>query len=64
MSGSRTVFSSIDSRTAGNIKFADGLVVNIEGIGIVLYECKIGEHKALTNVYFIPRLTTSIISVE
>jgi hypothetical protein len=30
------------------------LVVNIEGIRTMLYECKTGEHKVLTNVYFIP----------
>jgi hypothetical protein len=54
MSGSRVAFSSIDNRMIGTVRFADGLVVNIEGVGTVLYECKIGERKALTNVYFIP----------
>jgi hypothetical protein len=29
----------------------------------MITECKNGEHRALTNVYFIPRLRTSIISV-
>jgi hypothetical protein len=47
----------------GTVGFADGSVVNIEGVRIGLYECKTGERKALTNVYFIPRLTTSIFSV-
>jgi hypothetical protein len=63
MSGSRGAFASIDSRTSGTVKFADGSVVKIEGVGIILYECKNGEHRALVNVYYIPRLTTSIISV-
>jgi hypothetical protein len=38
-------------------------MVNVEGVGIILYECKNGEHRTLTNVYFIPRLTINIISV-
>jgi hypothetical protein len=63
MSGCQAVFSSIDDGTVGTIKFADGSVVNIEGVGIILYKCKNGEHHTLTNVYFIPILTTSIISV-
>jgi hypothetical protein len=32
-------------------------------VGTVHYECKTGEHRALTYVYYIPQLTTSIISV-
>jgi hypothetical protein len=57
------VFSSIDGGTVGTVKFVDGSVVRIEGIGTVLFECKNGEHRAFTSVYFIPSLTTSIISV-
>jgi hypothetical protein len=40
-----------------------GSVVRIDGIGTMLYQCRNGEHGALFNVYYIPRLTTSIISV-
>jgi hypothetical protein len=49
--------------TVGTVKFADGYVVLIEGVGTVLYECKNGEHRTLTNVYYFPRLRTSIISI-
>jgi hypothetical protein len=63
MSGSRAAFSSIDGMTVGMVRFVDSSVVKIEGIGTVLFECKNGEHRAFTKVYFIPRLTTSIISV-
>jgi hypothetical protein len=37
--------------------------VYIEGVGTVMYQCRNGEHRMLNNVYFIPRLMTSIISV-
>jgi hypothetical protein len=63
MSGYRAAFSSIDGGTVGTVKFADGSVVRIEGIGMVIYECKTGEHRAFNGVYYIPRLNTSIISV-
>jgi hypothetical protein len=54
---------AVGCRTVDTVKFTDGSVVDIEGVGIILYECKNGEHRSLSNVYFIPRLTTSIISV-
>jgi hypothetical protein len=47
----------------GTVQFTNDSVVNIEGVGTIPYEFKTGEHCALTCVYFIPWLTTSIISV-
>jgi len=38
--------------------------VAIRGRGTVLFRCRNGEHRALTNVYWIPQLKTSIISLE
>ncbi|WVZ50904.1 hypothetical protein U9M48_002110 [Paspalum notatum var. saurae] len=63
MTGSRSAFSSIDAGVAGSVQFGDGSIARIEGCGMVLYECKNGEHWALTNVYYLPRLTANIISV-
>ena len=45
------------------MRFGDGSVVKIEGRSTVLFACKNGEHRTLANTYFIPRLTTNIISV-
>jgi hypothetical protein len=63
MSGSQAAFSGISGRTVGTMRFADGSVVFIEGVGTVVYECKNGEHRTLTGVYYIPQLWTSIISI-
>jgi hypothetical protein len=49
--GYRAAFSSIDGGTVGTIKFVDGSVVSIEGIGTVLYKCKNREHRAFNGVY-------------
>jgi hypothetical protein len=38
-------------------------MVQIEGMSIVLFSGKNGEHRAFTGVYYIPQLTTNIISV-
>lgn len=52
----RVAFSSIDGGTFRTIKFVDASVVKIEGRGLVLHECKNGEHLTLANAYYIPDL--------
>jgi hypothetical protein len=47
MLGSRAAFSGIDGRTIRTVKFVDGSVVYIEGVGTVLYQCRNGEHRVL-----------------
>ncbi|WVZ57631.1 hypothetical protein U9M48_007992 [Paspalum notatum var. saurae] len=63
MTGSRAVFSDIDSNVTGSVRFGDGSLVKIEGSGTVLFACKSGEHRELTGVFLIPRLDTNLISV-
>jgi hypothetical protein len=64
MTGSHHVFSELDNGVTGTVKFGDGSVVNIEGKGTVLFTLRSGEHRRLGGVYFIPRLTTNIVSLE
>jgi hypothetical protein len=63
MTGMRAVFSEIDLRVHGTVRFGDGSVTNIEGCGTILIKCKTGGHKALTGVYYIPRLKANIVSL-
>jgi hypothetical protein len=63
MSGAWAAFSGINGRTIGTVRFTDGSVVFIEGVGTMVYEGKNEEHRTLTDVYYIPRLQTSIISI-
>jgi hypothetical protein len=56
-------FIDIDTTNRDSVKFSDGSKVVIEGSGTVLFEGKTGEHIPLMGVYFIPRLTTNIISL-
>jgi hypothetical protein len=64
MTGCKTAFSGLDRNIYDIVKFGDGLVVKIEGMGTILFSCKNSEHRAFAGVYFIPMLTTNIISVD
>jgi hypothetical protein len=63
MAAVRAVFSEIDLRVHGTVHFGDGSVTNIEGRNTILIRCKTGGHKALTGVYYIPRLRANIVSL-
>ena len=47
----------------GTVQFGDESLFEIHGCGMVLFAEKNGEHKALSDVYFIPCLKNNIISV-
>jgi hypothetical protein len=63
MSSCWGAFIDIDTAICGSVKFSDGSEVAIEGSDTVLFEGKTGEHIPLTGVFFIPRLTTNIVSL-
>ena len=63
ITGARSVFSELDSGIRGMVKFGDGSVVEIEGRSTILFVCKGGEHRKLTDVYFIPRLKANLVSL-
>jgi hypothetical protein len=63
MIGVWSAFTELDSSITGSVKFGDGSRVEICGRGTILFRCLNGEHRALTDVYYIPRLCSSIISL-
>jgi hypothetical protein len=63
MTGHGDAFAEIDRTVTGTVKFGDGSVVEIKGMGTIIFAGKNGEHKALTGVYYNPRLKNSIISI-
>jgi hypothetical protein len=65
MTGSRAAFiNNLDTSITGMVHFGNSSVIRIEGCGTILFACKIGEHHALDNIYYIPRLTAHIINIE
>ena len=63
MFGHREIFSELDTTVCGTVKFGDASCVEIQGVGSVVFEAKNGEHRVLHDVYFIPALCNSIMSL-
>ena len=63
MTGSKDSFSELDGDVTGTVKFGDGSRVAIQGRGTIIFRCQNGEHRALTDVYYIPQLRSSIIGI-
>lgn len=45
------------------MRFGDGSIVNIYGLGSVVNQGKQNQHKVLTRVYYIPQLKSNIVSL-
>ena len=63
MMGSKAAFSELDDDVTDTVKFGDGSRVAIRGRGTIIFRCQNGEHHALTDVYYITELRSSIISI-
>ena len=63
MTGRREALASLDTSVRGTVRFGDGSLVEIEGIGSVMLQTKKDGHKVLTEVYFIPKLKSNIVSL-
>ena len=64
MTSQREFFSDQDSSMKGSIKFGDASIIEIKGVGSIIFKAKMGEHRLLTGVYYILALRNSIISVR
>jgi hypothetical protein len=63
MTGSRAAFAELDTAVRGTVRFGDDLMTEIEGRRTVEFLSKNGERRSFAGVYFIPKLTASIVSV-
>jgi len=63
MTGRREFFTKLDSSVRGSVKFGDASDIEIKGVGSVIFTAESGEHRMLTEVYYIPALRNSIISL-
>ena len=63
MMGRREALVSLDMSVRGTVRFGDGSLVEIEGIGSVMLQTRKHGHKVLTEVYFIPKLKSNIVSL-
>ncbi|KAD6454157.1 hypothetical protein E3N88_08863 [Mikania micrantha] len=63
MTGNKSLFSTLDTKVEGTVRFGDDSCVKIEGRGSILLECKTGDQRLLTNILYIPFLKTNIFSL-
>ena len=63
MTGGRSYFSELNESIKGKVKFGDRSCVDINGKGSILFEAKTGEHRLLTDIYYIPDLRSNILSL-
>ncbi|XP_009115282.1 uncharacterized protein LOC103840530 [Brassica rapa] len=63
MTGERSYFSELNESIKGKVKFGDGSCVDINDKGSMLFEAKTGEHRFLTDIYYIPDLKSNILSL-
>jgi hypothetical protein len=63
MTGRWEFFTELDSDVRGSVKFGDASSVEIKGVGSVIFAVESGDHRLPTEVYYIPALRNSIISL-
>ncbi|WVZ50199.1 hypothetical protein U9M48_001476 [Paspalum notatum var. saurae] len=63
MTGCRSALTSLDESVKGAVRFGDGSTVDICGLGVLTVATQNKEHRALTDVYYIPSLKSNIISL-
>ena len=63
MTGRRELFANIDGDVRGSVQFGDASRVDTQGVGSIAFEGKNGEKWVLHDVFYIPALRNSILSV-
>ena len=63
ITGSKDAFSKLNGNMTDMMKFDDGSRVAIQGHDTIIFRCQNREHRALMDVYYIPQLHSSIISI-
>jgi hypothetical protein len=63
MTGDEDIFAELDRVVSGKVRFGDGSIVDICGRSTVLFAIDGERHHELANVYWIPKLKSSIVSI-
>jgi hypothetical protein len=63
MTGDKGTFAELDGGMIGFVKFGDSSSVDIRSRGTIIFRCQNRKHRALTNVYYIPKLRSSIVNI-
>ncbi|XP_076939283.1 uncharacterized protein LOC143607888 [Bidens hawaiensis] len=61
MTGMKSYFSELDETFIGQVRFGDSSCVDIKGKGSITIICDDDVERIISNVYFIPNLTSNIL---
>lgn len=64
MTGDERYFSEINRAITGKVRFGDDSRIDIKGKGSISFVDMNGESRRMTDVYYIPDLTSNIISLR
>ncbi|XP_047309782.1 uncharacterized protein LOC124913230 [Impatiens glandulifera] len=64
MTGDKEKFFVLDEVVTRKVKFGDGSTIQICGKGFIMFECKNGDQWLLEGVFFIPSLTSYLVSLR
>ncbi|GKU93614.1 hypothetical protein SLEP1_g7191 [Rubroshorea leprosula] len=63
MSGKRELFADLDESFRTKVKFADDRTIPITGKGRILINLKNGDHKYISDVFYVPGMKSNLLSV-
>ncbi|KAI3716013.1 hypothetical protein L6452_23046 [Arctium lappa] len=63
MTGNKTYFFEVNENIKGKVKLEDGSCVEIGGKGSILFQSKTVEQELVTDIYYIPKLKSNILSL-
>ncbi|KAL4301681.1 hypothetical protein GQ457_10G015230 [Hibiscus cannabinus] len=63
MCGDKEAFVKLDEKVKGNVSFGDSSEVQIQGKGTILISLKDDSHGLITDVYYVPKLKSNILSL-
>jgi len=63
MTGDKQKFRDMDSTVGGKVTFGDGSTIEIQSRGSILFQGVLGDQWILNDVYYIPKLKSSLVSL-
>ncbi|KAI4326500.1 hypothetical protein MLD38_031808 [Melastoma candidum] len=64
MCGEKSKFVELEEKATGNVTFGDASKIQIKGKDTILIRLKDGTYKFISDVYYVPRLKSNILSLR